>query len=111
MVSIFTFEPAASRKTDPDSSHIAERQITVSGVRGSQQREILELVKQYPGKTSLELTRYSKLDRYQIARRLSDLNATGFVFQGPIRRCAVGDRKSVTWFPIGFKKGQQKTLF
>lgn len=93
-----------SRNTDPDSSKYAETAINDSGLRAKQQLEVLNLVRANPGRTSLELSRcimYENLDRYQIARRLSDLNESGYVVQGAIRQCRVGRRKAVTWWIKG----------
>ena len=91
-------QPSASRREDPISSHLAEKEINQSGSRKSQQIIIYELVKQYPGSTSRELTQWCELDRYQIARRLADLKNMGLVEQGPIRNCRIGGRPSVIWF-------------
>jgi predicted HTH transcriptional regulator len=87
-----------SRRDDPVSSHLAEREINRSGSRKTQQIIIYELVKMYPGSTSRELTQWCDLDRYQIARRLADLKNMGLVRQGPVRNCRIGGRPSVTWF-------------
>jgi len=64
---------AASRKTDPESSKRVAREIEKSGVLKGQRLIALELVKQYPGRTSKELSQLGTLDRYQLARRLADL--------------------------------------
>lgn len=88
-----------TRNSDLVSSHDAEEGINQSGSRASQQYEILRLVEQHPGKTSLELSTICTLDRYQIARRLSDLHTSGHVTQGETRKCSVGNRTAVEWFP------------
>jgi predicted HTH transcriptional regulator len=98
-----------SRKTDPISSYLAEDEINKTGTRASQQAKILAAVKLNPGRTSRELVDYCLLDRYQIARRLADLKESGAVIQGPIRKCRVGGRKSVTWFVTPSRA--QLTLF
>jgi predicted HTH transcriptional regulator len=103
--------PVGSRTTDPVSSHLAEDEINRSGSRANQQAIILEAVGLNPGRTSRELTWYCDLDRYQIARRLSDLNDATLVYKGPIRRCHEGGRKSVTWFPVPLKTSMQLKLF
>ena len=64
---------AASRKTDPPSRFRAAREIEKSGVLRGQRLIALNLVKQYPGKTSKELSQLGTLDRYQLARRLPEL--------------------------------------
>jgi len=90
-----------SRVNDPISSHLAEEEINRSGVRENQQEIVYKIVKRFPGLTSRELTQACDLDRYQIARRLADLENSGHVIKGPIRACGLGKRKAVTWFPRG----------
>jgi predicted HTH transcriptional regulator len=98
MRDIIAILPPASRRTDPDSSYSAEAEINKSGTRVSQQQTIFKALFKHEGSTSMELTKWCALDRYQIARRLSDLKSAGFVRQGSIRVCKSGGRKSVTWF-------------
>jgi len=64
---------AASRKTDPESSRRAAREIERSGVLKGQRLLCLELVQKYPGRSSKELSTLGSLDRYQLARRLPEL--------------------------------------
>ncbi len=90
------FNPIA-RNTDPVSSHMAASEITGHGIRQKQAAIILELVRKYPGRTSLELSRLCDLDRYQIARRLSDLEHAGEIEKGEIRVCRIAGRMAVTW--------------
>lgn len=73
------FERERSRRTDPDSSRRAERAVRDSGAMRGQQLTCLELVKQYPGRSSKELAELGPLDRYQLARRLSDLRVMELV--------------------------------
>ena len=88
--------PPQARATDPASSHGAAR--SVREIAARQARLTLELVEDYPASTSRELShRSTELDRYQIARRLSDLERAGKVRTGPIRNCAYG-RPSPTWY-------------
>lgn len=68
-----TLEPSRSRHSDPESSHRAERRMRVSGAMRGQALIAFELVRKYPGRTSKELATLGTLDRYQLARRLSDL--------------------------------------
>ena len=89
--------PRASRLTDVESSKAAEREITQSGTRFTQQVILYDLIKRKPGLTSREMTRHCSLDRYQIARRLSDLENGGVIEKGPIRQCRLGNRIAATW--------------
>lgn len=87
-----------ARNTDPITSHMAASEITVSGVRSDQCRQVLALVAMYPDKTSFELsTRSRDLDRYQVARRISDLEHAGVVRKNGKRACFMSGRKAVTW--------------
>ena len=97
--------PPATRKSDPQSSWWAEKEMNKSGTRGRQMGIVLETVRNHPGCTSLELTRYCNLDRYQIARRLADLFDAGLVVKGVERRCSIGSRKAVIWY----KNAQKST--
>ena len=63
----------ATRNTDPNSSHLAESDITTSGERQHQNGIALDVVILFPGLTSKELASHCPLDRYQLARRLNDL--------------------------------------
>jgi hypothetical protein len=60
---------------DPVSSERAEIRMRESGQMRSQALEVLELVKQFPGRTSKQLGELGSLDRYRIARRLPELLA------------------------------------
>ena len=65
----------------------------------SQRNVVLELVKTFPGRTALELAGISvNLDRYQVARRLADLEHSELVCKGESRECIAGQRTAVTWF-------------
>ncbi|MHA2219167.1 MAG: MarR family transcriptional regulator [Candidatus Hodarchaeales archaeon] len=87
-----------SRRDDPVSSHLAENEINRSGKRKTQLMTVYKCIQLFPGCTSKELTQFCIYDRYQIARRLADLKNIGVVRQGPIRKCRIGGRPSVTWF-------------
>ena len=98
--------PAAARASDPITSHEAAKEMTLSGKRMAQVDEVDQLVGEYPGYTSLELSALTtKLDRYQVARRLSDLEHLGRVKKGARRVCRVGGRNAVTWWSA-FKRGR-----
>jgi hypothetical protein len=75
----FNFEVPGSRRTDPLSSKRAEDQMRRSGALKGQRLIALELVKQFPGRSSKELAKLGTLDRYQLARRLPELAEMGHV--------------------------------
>lgn len=93
-------EMPIARQDDPEASHLAAEEITASGRRQNQQREVLALVVRHPGRTSLELSRAGALDRYVIARRLPELEEGGLVLRGEQRLCSVGRRLATIWFPV-----------
>jgi len=64
---------AGARKNDPLSSKRAAREIQRSGALKGQRLIALNLVKEYPGRSSKELAQLGTLDRYQLARRLPEL--------------------------------------
>ena len=92
------FRPA-SHRNDPATSRQAEAAITNSGSRQTQAEHVLELVRQVSGLTSAELAAYSvTLDRWQVARRLPDLEANNLIRKGKARRCTCTGKSSVTWW-------------
>ena len=92
--------PPASHRSDPHTSRQAEAAITASGQRQTQAEIVLEAVNAHPGLTSAELTRHIEMDRWQIARRLPDLEANGLVKKGKPRLCNLKRKLSVIWWPV-----------
>lgn len=91
-----------ARNTDPCTSHEAARAIIATGDRAHQQHLAYAAVRAYPGRTSLELSHLSGLERHALARRLPELIDRGLVTQGPKRRCTASARglNAVTWEPV-----------
>ena len=87
----------ASRATDPVSSHLAEAHIN-KGSRAHQQNLAASAVRQFPGRTSLELARDACMDRYTLARRLPECEVAGTVRRGQIVTCSVSGRKAMLWW-------------
>lgn len=73
------FDAPRARRTDPLSSHAAADKAERDGTIGRQAREALRLVREFPGRTSKELSRLSGMDRYALARRLPELERHGYV--------------------------------
>ena len=87
-------------KADPISSKFAARHLISSGMHGRQTRAVLELVRAHPSLTSRELGALDDargLDRYVVARRLSDLERRGLVVKESARTCSIGLRLAVVW--------------
>lgn len=93
-------ETPASRRTDPDTSHQAELELTRTGTRAGQQQIVHERVLLRHGLTASEHAERPDcpLDRYQFQRRLSDLTGV-HVRRGEARQCTVTGRKAITWWP------------
>lgn len=86
-----------ARGRDPKPSKDAASEITASGARESQLKAVLALVRDNTMHTSLELSKLCPFDRYQIARRLSELEHAGLVTKSGIRQCTVGKRDASVW--------------
>ena len=89
----------AARNSDPITSHLAAEVITRSGKRNLQRIQTALAVQAQPGHTSSELSWLLELDRYMIARRLSECVTAGVVRKGPKRTCGVSGLKALTWYP------------
>jgi len=82
---------------DPETSHLAAKQVTESGRRKVQLERVLNLVKRYPLCTSAELAKFGKEDRHLVARRLPELTEGHLVSRRTPRLCTVGNRLATTW--------------
>lgn len=97
---------ALARNTDPHTSHEAAFEHEISGRACTNRELVCALVELHPGHTSRELvehvalTHRQFLDRYEIARRLADLERLGKVRKGAARECGAGGRAAVTWYPV-----------
>ena len=96
--------PRASKNIDPETSHMAEANITKSGKRETHAQMVLKILKKYPGSTSAELSRhYTEIHPYKsegiFTRRLADLKNKGHAKQGvdPVK-CSVRGTMCVTWY-------------
>ena len=91
-----------ARATDPATSHEAAEHMNATGKRKRQQLVALDMVRRHPGLTADELAEFGPLDRYQLNRRLFDLETAaknGFdgVVRGPKRRSDKTGRNASTW--------------
>ncbi len=95
----------ASRRTDPESSHLAEKKLRDSGALSHQRQQVLEAVRRMPGSTAREMAEACGLCRYLVSRRLPELRAVDLVYNlfdykanKPVtRKCRVGGNPSVVW--------------
>ncbi len=98
-------DPPAARNTDPETSHVAAHEHRTSGRKASNQRRILEFVRQVPGCTSIEISIATGIERHETSRRLADLKGdpergtAPLVCQGAPRESG-GRKPCVTWWPL-----------
>jgi len=71
MKNVTNIRPAA-RNSDPSTSHQSDRDITLDGTKERQLQQVYNAVKQWRNCTSRELAKFADLDRYMVARRLSE---------------------------------------
>jgi hypothetical protein len=93
-------ETPIARSSDPESSHRAAAEITASGRRQQQITMVINMVRKFPGMTSMELAGMTGEDRYVIARRLPEAATAGAVCKGQQRSCAVTSKLALTWWPV-----------
>lgn len=89
-----------ARSNDPLTSWDAAEHMVKSGRAAQQQSTAVAAVTAHPGMTSHELARHCTLDRYQLARRLPEVEDAGRVIRGEVRKCAVTGHKAATWWPV-----------
>ena len=99
MMNLPRVETPAARRTDPATSHAAAAEVTRTGVRGHQQRQVAAAVREWPGRTAAELAKLASMDRYAVSRRLPECVTAGGVLRGEARRCEVNGRDAQTWWP------------
>ena len=93
------FRPASKRHQD--TSKLAETRITESGERLKHAEMVLIALRLHNGSTSAELAEYLvNLDRYQIARRLPELQYNGLIRKGKPRICGMCNNVCDVWFVI-----------
>jgi hypothetical protein len=88
------FEPRPrARRADPLSSHAAADELERSGRAEAQRRQVLAVLRRWPGSTSAELAALGGLDRHMVARRLPELYRAGYA-----ERVSAG-RACLRWWP------------
>lgn len=92
--------PQATRKTDPDTSRIAEQRIIESGTAQAHCEIILAALCRYNGSTTAELAEHTPLTEEQVHKRMSGL-ADGpikCIKRGKERKCKVKGSLCLTWW-------------
>ena len=88
----------ATRTSHPQTSHIAEENITKSGKRRKHCEIILNALRRNNGSTSAELAQYIELTKEQVHKRMHDLVENEYVIRRDKRICEVkGSLCSVWW--------------
>lgn len=93
-----------ARNSDPETSHEAAAKIRPRITRTID--SVYQALKRRRNITSRELAQAAGLDRYEVARRLVDLERAGLAERGPKRRCTVQGWAAITWNPTENSHGQ-----
>lgn len=94
-----------ARRSDPETSHEAARQVEATGMAQAQAHRVFDAVVRWPERTSAELAMNMQTAwriewpniRYAVARRLPELLAAGLVERGEPRQCQATGRRAMTW--------------
>jgi len=114
-----------ARRDDPQTSHDGDRRVTSSGDRAEQQLAVLAWVREYPGRTSRELSDIATrngakgLDHEVFHKRLPEIakdhdrrgNAkVPLVKKGRARACTVTQHKAATWYEFNVQIPEAELL-
>ena len=89
------FERTHSHRSDPETSGTAARQ--ARHFVGEHHRIILDALADYGPLTGDEIAEVTKLDKWQVMRRMSELKRLGRVVDSGERRATPKGRSSVVW--------------
>lgn len=92
-----TVAEALSKKNDPDTSREAGKRYDKSHKRTIHFQQILITMSDLFPFTSAEIARWSPLDRFQVARRLPEMERFGLVSRGNKKYCSVVKQDCVGW--------------
>jgi hypothetical protein len=83
---------------DPLSSRISADQVEKSGLRRHQIEKVVNALRLHPDTTTMELSHRSGLDRYMIARRMSEAESLNLVVRGEkMKTCSISKKLAQTW--------------
>jgi hypothetical protein len=98
------FDAPIVHRTDPPTSDLAASEHTRSGKRGRHARLVLQLVRDLPGRTAIELwheagaaAQAELKEPQEVRRRLTDLLHIGLVQQSGQRKCRIRGNTMMTW--------------
>lgn len=96
-----------ARRTDPETSHEAARQVEASGSATAHADLIAQAVREWPGRTTAELAENMRIVwkvgwsnvRHEVARRMCEVVRSGHARAGEPRTCKATGRRAQTWEP------------
>jgi len=86
-----------AKTNDPVTSWEAGEEIHETGTAQRHVEIILCTLSPHHSLTSAEIAAECELDRWQVARRLPEMERKNLAERWEIRKCAVTNRKCVTW--------------
>ena len=92
-----TFTSPASRRSDPETSHLAEQHIKETGKLERWKHQVKMYVDAFPGRTARELARDSRIPYETIHKRLPELEKDGDVQRAKRKKCDITGRLCNTW--------------
>lgn len=96
MNNVTNIRPAA-RRSDPITSHLADKNITLDGTKATQINQVYKAVKQFRCCTSRELSEITGLDRHMVGKRLSECTQIRHCHEDDKRRCIYSGKLALTW--------------
>lgn len=108
MKTLFDWNHFVTRTSDPETSRLAEEQITKDGSRARACAEALALVQAQPGWTANEYEAFIGVSDGRIRKRLTDLEKLGLVRRGEARTSAITRKLNQTWWPVTWGKGNER---
>jgi len=94
------YDKPRSRRTDPETSRIAEKKLKAKDGLRKQQLEVIKILNRHNirnrenSKTASELGFITNKERYFFSRRLPELETMGYVVRGEKRLCSA---KTGSW--------------
>ena len=92
-----TFHAPASRRSDPETSHLAEQHIKDTGKLEKWKRQVKMSVDAFPGLTARELADRAEIPYETVHKRLPELEKDGEVQRAGQKRCSITGRICNTW--------------
>ncbi len=93
----FTTDAPLARATDPESSHLAARNIVASGTAAAHRERILAAIKANADCTCGELAELTGLHRSAVSKRLPELRRAGLIETRGSRVCTAQGTTQGVW--------------